>query len=129
VTARAAVGLLSQEIDRLSRTVRQCRALADADTIDAPIVANLLAYIDALVDEVVNEMGPPELASDPPEWALAARRRHRQCHQEARSAGPSRCGRPPCYRAGHVGGEAHGCPISANDYTDTRNRANVARFH
>lgn len=66
MTARAAVGLLSQEIDRLSRTVRQCRALADADTIDAPIVANLLAYIDALVDELVNEMGPPELASDPP---------------------------------------------------------------
>lgn len=58
MTASADVGLLAQEIERLSRTVQQCRALADADTIDAPIVANLLAYIDALVDELINEMGP-----------------------------------------------------------------------
>jgi hypothetical protein len=66
VNASAAVGLLAQEIDRLRRTVQQCRALADADTIDAPIVVNLLAHIDALVDELVNEMGPRELASDLP---------------------------------------------------------------
>lgn len=62
MTAGAAVGLLSQEIDRLSHTVQQCRSLAEAGTIDAPIVANLLAYIDALVDELVNEMGPPNNA-------------------------------------------------------------------
>lgn len=65
MTASAAVDLLTQEIDRLSRTVQQCRALADADIIDAPIVANLLAYIDALVGELVNEMGPPGLATNP----------------------------------------------------------------
>jgi hypothetical protein len=59
----AAVDLLTQEIERLSRAVQQCRALADAGPIDAPIVVNLLAYIDALVDELVNEMGPPHSSS------------------------------------------------------------------
>jgi hypothetical protein len=74
----------------------------------------------------------PRAATAPVTSSRQALRRGAATDSATRVHGPlglSGCGRPPCYRAGHLVGEVHGCPISANDYTGTRNRANVARFH
>ena len=49
---------LCEEVELLSCVVRRCQALAGTGSIDAPIIDNLLDYIDALVDELANEMGP-----------------------------------------------------------------------
>jgi hypothetical protein len=58
MTADPAPTLLVDEIRQLSRSVQRCRALASEDAIDSTIVANMLARIDALIDELRNELGP-----------------------------------------------------------------------
>ncbi|MGH3253972.1 MAG: hypothetical protein ACRDOU_00965 [Streptosporangiaceae bacterium] len=58
MTANSAVILLAREIAELSRSVHRCRALVNEESIDAVIVANMLARIDAMVDELRNELGP-----------------------------------------------------------------------
>jgi hypothetical protein len=49
---------LAGEIGRLADAVSRCQALAGSAGVDAPIVVSLLVSIDALVDELRNELGP-----------------------------------------------------------------------
>jgi len=46
------------EVSRLAWSAQRCQALASDETIDAPIVTNMLARINAQIDELRDELGP-----------------------------------------------------------------------
>jgi hypothetical protein len=58
MTPDLALSLLVREITQLSQSVHRCQDLASEDGINSAIVGNMLALIDAQVDELRNELGP-----------------------------------------------------------------------
>jgi hypothetical protein len=58
MTADPGVSGLAGEVGRLADAVGRCQALAGGDGVGAPIVVSLLVSIEALVDELRNELGP-----------------------------------------------------------------------